>query len=348
MESRLETYCRLGSHLALLDDRKLGALLRTGRARQGWGQNRVITVDGTQVFAKSVPIAAREMARPYSTRNHYRLPCMYSYGVGSAGFGVFRELATHVRTTNWVLGGETDAFPVMYHHRILPIERPGPRRTPEALAAYVRYWNGSRAVRNFIVDREAATHQVVIFLEHVPHVLYDWLGENLDRADAFVEGIGRTVDFLNGKGVLHFDAHAANTLTDGETFFLTDFGLALDTAFELTAREQAFFDRHGLYDHGESLVSLTVPLRAITRGWTARKKAAITARYSGAGSDTVLEHIEALIESGDLELPDGYRDALIRHRPAMLWMIRFFGDLRRDRTKRGTYDDDALGALLGR
>lgn len=43
----------------------------------------------------------------------------YQYGVGSTGFGAWRELAAHVMTTNWVITGQCPNFPIMYHWRIL-------------------------------------------------------------------------------------------------------------------------------------------------------------------------------------------------------------------------------------
>ena len=121
MESRKETYFGLSTRLALQEDRALQSLLSKTKAGGGWGKNRVISVDGTKVFTKSIPITDREYARPYSTRNLFRMPSFYNYGVGSAGFGAFREVATHVKTTNWVLGGAIANFPLMYHCRILPV-----------------------------------------------------------------------------------------------------------------------------------------------------------------------------------------------------------------------------------
>tara|TARA_E500000331_G_scaffold355531_1_gene411250 strand:- start:1908 stop:2102 length:195 start_codon:yes stop_codon:yes gene_type:complete len=55
--------------------------------------------------------------------------------VGSAGFGVFREVFSHTKTTNWVLLGECTAFPLMHHHRIvrdtLPVNTPDEKNEQE-------------------------------------------------------------------------------------------------------------------------------------------------------------------------------------------------------------------------
>ena len=43
----------------------------------------------------------------------------YQYGIGSTGFGVWRELSAHIIATNWVMSGACPRFPVMCHWRIL-------------------------------------------------------------------------------------------------------------------------------------------------------------------------------------------------------------------------------------
>ena len=50
----------------------------------------------------------------------------------------------------------------------------------------------------------------------------------------------QTVTFLRQHGIVHFDAHFGNVLTDGDEYYLADFGLALDGTFELTATERRF------------------------------------------------------------------------------------------------------------
>ncbi len=50
----------------------------------------------------------------------------YHYGIGSAGFGVFRELVANIKITNWVLEGAITNFPLLYHYRVIPIVRERP------------------------------------------------------------------------------------------------------------------------------------------------------------------------------------------------------------------------------
>ncbi|MFF8401556.1 hypothetical protein ACF06P_07965 [Streptomyces sp. NPDC015684] len=46
------------------------------------------------------------------------------------------------------------------------------------------------------------------------------------------------------QGLLHFDAHFENILTDGRRLFFADYGLAISSRFELDKDEADFFDRH--------------------------------------------------------------------------------------------------------
>ncbi len=87
------------------------------------------------------------------------MPVWYSYGVGSVGFGPFREIALHVKTTNWVLEGTIENFPLMYHYRIMPAPDRKPEFGKKELGRYVRYWNGSRTLRRYMQERDRAKYQ---------------------------------------------------------------------------------------------------------------------------------------------------------------------------------------------
>ncbi len=56
------------------------------------------------------------------------------------------------------------------------------------------------------------------------------------------------IAFMNARGLLHFDAHFDNVLTDGQRLYFTDYGLAISSRFELSPEEASFFDRHQAYD----------------------------------------------------------------------------------------------------
>ncbi|MET8416474.1 hypothetical protein ABZV41_12185 [Streptomyces sp. NPDC005098] len=54
---------------------------------------------------------------------------------------------------------------------------------------------------------------------------------------------------MSSRGLVHFDAHFANILTDGRQLYVTDFGLALSSRFDLSADESNFLSDHLAYDH---------------------------------------------------------------------------------------------------
>jgi hypothetical protein len=60
--------------------------------------------------------------------------------------------------------------------------------------------------------------------------------------------LGAGPSFMNSRGLLHFDAHFENILTDGRRLYFTDYGLAISSQFELSQDEAGFFGRHQAYD----------------------------------------------------------------------------------------------------
>ncbi|MDO0917153.1 protein kinase family protein [Streptomyces sp. DT2A-34] len=255
---RLAAHTDIATSLALLSDHELGDLVESG-APLGTGiggRSTLIEVDGSRVFVKRVPLTDVEL-RPEnvrSTANLLGLPTYFHYGIGSPGFGAWRELAVHTMTTNWVLADLFGGFPLMHHWRVLP---DAPRPLHEALADVERavaYWGGDPQTRERIEGLRTASTSLALFLEYVPHTLHDWFDAQLrtdgaDAACALVEqGLGAATDFLHARELLHFDAHFNNILTDGRQLYLADYGLALSARFPLTPQEREFFGRHRLYD----------------------------------------------------------------------------------------------------
>ncbi|MGX1561327.1 protein kinase family protein [Streptomyces sp. NPDC055506] len=257
---RLIGYDTIATSLALRGDAELRELvdaavpLGTGIG----GKSARLEVSGTPVFVKRVPLTdlERRPERVRSTANVFGLPMVCQYGVGGPGFGAWREVAVHTMTTNWVLSGQFQGFPLMYHWRVLPDEAPG---LPEELADVdkaVDYWGGSAEVRRRIEALRDSSASVALFLEYVPQTLHAWLttqvragGEVLDRACSLVEKELRAgTAFMNSRGLLHFDAHFENILTDGRRLYFADYGLALSTRFDLSPAEAGFYDRHSTYD----------------------------------------------------------------------------------------------------
>ncbi len=56
------------------------------------------------IFVKQIPLTDLEKQPENfrSTANIFKLPLSYQYGIGSAGFGAWRELATHIMTTKFL------------------------------------------------------------------------------------------------------------------------------------------------------------------------------------------------------------------------------------------------------
>ncbi|SPR13420.1 hypothetical protein [Orientia tsutsugamushi] len=94
--------------------------------------------------------------------------------------------------------------------------------------------------------------------------MHEWLGaqiakgcDSAETAVVFVdEQLKATNKHMNACGLMHFDAHFENILTDGKQLYLSDFGLALSSKFDLTPAETEFLKQHHSYDQACAAVSL--------------------------------------------------------------------------------------------
>jgi len=259
--ARRRLYERLSTRLAALDDSTLAARVAAAPLTAGFhADSGPMELDGVAVFVKKLPLThlERSAGRTRPTANLFGLPLYYQYGVGSSGFGAWRELAANVMATRWVLSGACANFPLLYHWRVLPRPEAAPPTPAEeaALDRYVAYWNGSEAIRERRAAMTSSPASVVLFLEHFPQALWPSLTELAaaggDAAEQAVmradDQLAATVSFMNDRGMLHFDMHYYNAVTDGENVYLADFGLAIHSGFELSNAERDFFDEHRLYD----------------------------------------------------------------------------------------------------
>ncbi|MFC8827224.1 protein kinase family protein [Streptomyces sp. NPDC057137] len=262
--ARRAAHGAVGTALSLLSDRRLAEVV-AGAAPLGsgvGGRSAELDVEGTRVFVKRIPLTDLEL-RPehmHSTANLFELPLFYQYGIGSSGFGAWRELAAHIMTTNWVIGdGDAYAgFPLLYHWRVLPDSSPdGFLDEFGGLDKAVAHWDGSPAVRRRLEAIGASTAGLVLFLEYVPQTLSTWLADQRAVAPpasevspyAWVEdALTRGADFMSARGLVHFDAHFRNVLTDGRLIYFADFGLALSSRFELAPPAVDFLTDHLSYD----------------------------------------------------------------------------------------------------
>ncbi|MFJ8001027.1 protein kinase family protein [Streptomyces sp. NPDC096310] len=325
--ARLTAYGAVSTSLALCDDRTLRERVDTADPLGSGigGKSALLEIDGTPVFVKRVPLTDLER-RPgavRSTANVFALPLFCQYGIGGPGFGAWRELAVHTMTTNWVLTGERDSFPLMYHWRVLPDSTPLPEELADVERA-VAYWGGGPQVRRRIEGLRKSSASVALFLEYIPRNLHRWLGRQMDtggdaadRALAMVEReLGAGISFMNSRGLLHFDAHFENILTDGRRLFFTDYGLALSSRFELSREETEFFDRHQTYDRCYTAAYLVNWLVTALYGYGREEREAQVRAYARGRRPTGAPETAAAI--------------LARDAPLTTVMADFFRKLRHD------------------
>lgn len=293
------------------------------------GKSALLDVNGTAVFVKCVPLTDLDMEAQHvrSTANLFELPVFCQYGVGAIGgpgFGAWRELAVHTMTTNWVLSGESENFPLMHHWRVLPDSTPLPELAD--IESAVAYWDGADQMRRRIEGLQRSSASVALFLEYIPQNLHQWLGiqleagdESADRACSMVEEeLQAGVSFMNAHGLLHFDAHFENILTDGQRLFFTDYGLAISSAFNLSQKEADFFDRHQSYDRCYAAAYfvnwLVTALGLCPRGDSDRRYALVRACAEGHHPPRIPAQAAAIIS---------------RHAPMAVVMSDFIRDFQR-------------------
>lgn len=328
--ARLAAHGAASTALSLYSDRGLRDLLdaATPIGSGIGGQTLLLDVEGIPVFVKQVRLTDLEL-RPQnvrSTANLFDLPAFCHYGVGTIGgpgFGAWRELAAQIMTTNWVIAGDHEGFPLMHHWRVLPDQG---QPLPEELADVdhaVDYWGGGLEIRHRIEALQQSSASLVLFLEYFPQNLHDWLGvqveaggEVAEQACAMVEDeLEAGISFMNARGLLHFDAHFQNILTDGRRLYFADYGLAISSGFELSPGEAAFFDEHRGYDRNLARTHLM--------NWLA------VALY-GYGPEERREFVRSRAEGVTPEgVPAGIAALLVKHAPVAAVIGDFYREFQR-------------------
>lgn len=269
LKHRIKKYSSASTNLACLSNKQLTQILAdaTPMHKGICGSSALVSIDGIPIFVKQIPLTdlERQPENFRSTANIFNLPLSYQYGIGSAGFGAWRELATHIMTTNWVITGECPNFPILYHWRILPTN-PTDVNLAEwgDLEKYSAYWENTSTIRKRMEALNNASTHITLFLEYIPQNLQEWLSVQITQNDdvatsaiAFVdENLKTTNRFMKKNHLIHFDAHFKNILTDGTLLYFSDFGLALSSKFELTTAEKDFFNLHKNYDECYASVNL--------------------------------------------------------------------------------------------
>lgn len=352
-QQRQERYFTLSSQIAQIDTAHIHDLIGPRDSGSGWGKNCTLDIGQSKVFVKRIPVTEREYACMFSTQNLYDLPTYYNYGVGSAGFGVFRELVTHIKTTNWVLSGEIALFPLMYHYRIVPFS--GPRRAVdlERHRRYVEYWNSSAQIGSYMLDRAQASHELLLFLEWLPYTLRPWLMQHPQHTRRVLDDLRATIGFLRKQGIIHFDAHFSNVLTDGEHAYLTDFGLVLDKSFMLSADEALLFKQNTHYDYGEILWGLGSLMVSWYRALPEDNQQTIRARYDLPADiqpeqllPILINNIEAIAQDRLMPLDAIYVAEIIKYREIILLVAYFFAEMHANNQKHTKFNHARLKQLL--
>lgn len=342
LNNRIEKYDCLSNELASLSDQRLKNLFEKAVFNHSGigGRSAYLTIGKVSVFVKKVPLTELEMRveNVRSTANLFDLPLYYQYGVGSAGFGAWRELTAHIMTTNWALTEKCPNFPLMYHWRVLKGSHPVPMSSQqiERLEQDIKYWNGSLAVRKRLEQIHNSSAYILLFLEYIPCTLYHWLSSQLTleekkakQAISFVEKELKNINrFLKAQDFLHFDAHFENILTDGKALYFSDFGLSLSRAFNLSKKEIEFFNNHINFDECCAAVNLMHCLIANLEG-----------------KDKWPVALEQLIKEEDCISKPPFSSIIKRYGQIALIMDDFFMRLQKE-NKRTVYPKEHLDNLL--
>ncbi|BAY81129.1 hypothetical protein NIES267_06040 [Calothrix parasitica NIES-267] len=340
IKDRIRRYFNLSSQIAQLDNGELRSLFKgSGQSSLGWGRTHIVEVGEHRVFVKRIPVTKLEYENLFSTKNLYSLPTYFNYGLGSAGLGaaglnIFRELIANIKITNWILEGEVANFPFMYHYRIIPYQGKHIDLDKSLLKDFVEYWGNNSNIGNYMTDRANANYELVLFLEYIPYVLETWLLGNPSQLQKTWDKLQQSITFLRNKGIIHFDLHFGNILTDGEQIYLTDFGLLVDKSFALSSEEVSFFEQNRFYDYGEVLRNLGLLIRGWYNSCSEEDKYRIMEKY-GFDKDlenyklgkVLLENIERINADGDIELDKFYVDSIVKYRRIITLIQNFFVEI---------------------
>lgn len=344
LNKRKKTYFKLNAQLARLSTNHIYKLLEQTEISRGWGINHLVTLAGKKIFVKRIPITKTEYENQYSTKNHFNLPTYYSYGVGSAGFGSFRELHTHIKTTNWVLNDELENFPLMYHYRIIAKTQKNKPVDLKKHKKYVKFWNSNKNIDRYVLARREAQYEIILFLEYFPYVVREWLPKNIDQFESLNKDLKEITNFLKKKSLIHFDIHLSNLMSDGKKTYLIDYGLCLDKEFELTASEKKFFNKHRNYDYNEFVCCLnpilTKALAQLSKGKQEIIKKELKIKHEAKDSevlDALLNNIDTLLKISFIKIDKRFMRFLKKNKTKILKMDRFFKGMRASNKKNTPY-----------
>lgn len=340
---RIQTYSAISTQLTELTDENLLALLEKAKPLHSGidGKSFELILGEHRVFVKKIPLSDLEIApeNARSTANYYKLPMFCHYGIGGPGFGSWRELAANQSATRWVLSGQCENFSLLYHWRVVEVSRANPMNDEQlkTLKEQVRFWENSSSVRDRYIAIHNPAAEIIMFLEFVPHTLLNWLMdrykfglETFDQSLLFVEeSLNQTIAFMKKQGLVHFDTHFENILTDGHRLFFNDFGLALSSDFDLSEEEARFLADHQDYD--------------ICRASIGFAHALVTAALGDAGWK---ENLRLLLRTNSNKLTPAAYGLLAKYGPLALEFLEFSQKLQNE-SKRTPYPAQQLSRLIG-
>ncbi|HIH8949661.1 hypothetical protein SC191_10760 [Legionella pneumophila serogroup 1] len=340
---RTEKYIIVSNTLACMSNQQLQQVLSTGNEMHaGIGGTSVgIDIKNIPVFVKRVPITELELKPDnfMSTANIFKLPMCYQYGIGSAGFSAWRELAAHIMTTNWVISGKCLNFPILYSWRIIPNSSSKTDRSYwESTEKYFAYWENNESIKERVHGLNSSNASVLLFLEHFPRNLHQHLKEVLSSSVAELDSInhleklnksfGRVLKFMQENGFLHMDAHFHNILADEDDIYLSDFGLALSKQFDLSMTEHNFVKDHEHYDRCSYSVNL---LHGVLTTYAGKE------HWDKTLSDYLTNKLS-------IKLPDKINEILSKNAPIAEKMHTFYKEIQKDKST--PYPSNHLNGML--
>lgn len=204
-----------------------------------------------------------------------------------------------------------------------------------------------QAIGAYMHARDVAPYEIWLVLEHVPHVLARWLPAHPERTGDVVAQVLDTITFLRRNGIVHFDAHFGNIVTDGSTAFLTDYGLVNDGRFDLTKTERTFLERHSHYDYGAFLSQFSPWWVLRVQKMAPEQQAELNEVCSIEPGmpypeilGRVIDHLGEVMNRQLAPVHPALAEMLQRYRDLIVYMFDFYGQLTSNPRKDTPFDND--------
>jgi serine/threonine protein kinase len=109
----------------------------------------------------------------------------------------------------------------------------------------MKKWDNNKFIKKYLINRSNSEYKIVLFMEYIPYVAGDYMEENPSFIKNYYEQATKIIKFLNSQKILYNDVYLFNYLVDdNKNLYLTDFGLSLDTSFNLTKNEINFMKKN--------------------------------------------------------------------------------------------------------